>query len=387
MPNGAAEGTTESGPVVAGQAEARVDLDAIRSNVGELVRRSSGAAVMGVVKADGYGHGMLPVARAMLAGGATWLGTAFIDEALAVRADGITAPTVAWIVPPGTPLDQAVVADIDLGLSTPASIGEVVAASRRAGRPARVHLKVDTGLARGGVSPQDWPQAVKAAADAERAGHIRVVGVFSHFACADEPNHPSIERQLDAFQIALKTVEKSGLRPEVRHLANSAAALTIPESHYDLVRPGIAAYGLHPVPELDDGALRPAMTLSAPLMLTRPIDTGQGVSYGYRYVAEQSTRLGLVPLGYADGVPRAATNIAEVGINGTRFPIAGTVCMDQFCVDLGDQRAEAGDRVTLFGPGDHGEPTAQEWADWLGSIHYELVTRVGVRVARRYVGG
>ncbi|QVQ51086.1 alanine racemase [Spiractinospora alimapuensis] len=387
MPNSASERTTESGPVVAGQAEARIDLGAIRSNVGELVRRASGAAVMGVVKADGYGHGMVPAARAMLAGGATWLGTAFVDEALAVRAAGITAPTVAWIVPPGTPLDQAVAADIDLGISVIASIDDAAEAARRVGRPARVHLKADTGLARGGISPRDWAHAVEAAADAERAGHVRVVGVFSHFACADEPGHPSIARQLDAFQLALKTAEKGGLRPEVRHLANSAATLTLPESHYDLVRPGIAAYGLHPIPELDDGALRPAMTLSAPLMLTRSIDTGQGVSYGYRFVAEHPTRLGLVPLGYADGVPRAATNTAEVSVNGARFPIAGTVCMDQFCVDLGDQPVEAGDRVTLFGPGEQGEPTAQEWADRLGTIHYELVTRVGGRVARRYVGG
>ncbi|WP_046470051.1 alanine racemase [Allosalinactinospora lopnorensis] len=366
-------------------AEARVDLGAISENIAVLRRRAPGSEVMGIVKADGYGHGMLPAARAVLAGGATWLGTAFIEEALELRRAGIDAPTVAWILPPGAPLSEAVGVGIDLGVSAPWLVDGIAAAAREAGRPARVHLKADTGLNRGGVVAGDWRQVVEAAARAEAAGLLRVTGVFSHFACSDEPGHPSIGAQLSAFHEALEVAEKAGLRPEVRHLANSAATLTLPETHFDLVRPGIASYGLSPIPGLTGTGLRPAMTLRSKIALVKRVPEGSGVSYGHRYITDRPTTLALIPLGYGDGVPRAATNAVPVFAAGKRRTIAGTVCMDQFVLDIGDD--PAGDYAVLFGTGENGEPTAQDWASILETIPYEIVTRISQRVPRVYVGG
>ncbi|MBB4929406.1 alanine racemase [Lipingzhangella halophila] len=371
-------------------AEARVDLGAISENIAVLRRHAPASQVMGVVKADGYGHGMLPAARAMLAGGATWLGTAFIEEAMELRRAGIDTRTVAWILPPGAPLTEAIDAGIDLGVSALWLVESITAAARETGRPARVHLKVDTGLNRGGVVGDQWPAVVEAAARAEAAGLLRVAGVFSHFACSDEPGHSSIKAQLSAFHDALEVAERAGLRPEVRHLANSAATLTLPESHFDLVRPGIAGYGLSPIPDLAGTGLRPAMTLRSAIALVKRVPEGGGVSYGHRYVTDRSTTLALVPLGYGDGVPRAATNRAPVFAAGRRRTIAGTVCMDQFVLDLGDDAdadtAEAGDYAVLFGAGEGGEPTAQDWASVLDTIPYEIVTRISPRVPRVYVG-
>ena len=370
-------------------AHARVDLDAIADNARLLRERAGGTPLMGVVKADGYGHGMLPAARAVLAGGATWLGTAFIHEALALREAGITVPVLAWIVPPGEPLAEAIGADVDLGVSDQAILEEVVEAARHLGRTARVQLKADTGLNRGGVGPADWPHLVEAAARAEDAGHVRVSGVWSHFACADEPGHPSIERQLSAFHEALERADKVGLTPEVRHIANSAALLTLPEARFDLVRGGIASYGLIPIPGYEVSGIRPAMTLRSRVALAKRVPADSGVSYGHRYVTERETTLALVPLGYGDGVPRAATNKGPVYLGGRRRTIAGTVCMDQFVVDVGDDPVRAGDDAILFGDPstDPGVPTAEDWAEILDTIPYEIVTRVGARVPREYVGG
>jgi alanine racemase len=254
-----------------------------------------------------------------------------------------------------------------------------------------VQLKADTGLSRGGAPPIDWPDLCEAAAKAEADGQLKVTGLWSHFAFADGgPDHPTNSRQTGVFREALEVAERAGLRPEVRHLANSAATLTAPATHFDLVRPGIAVYGLSPVPQVGGPAafgLRPAMTLRSTVALTKQVPAGSGVSYLHRYVTERATRLALVPLGYADGIPRSATNVAQVQLDGVRRTIAGTVCMDQFVLDVGDDAVRAGDEVLLFGPGDAGEPTAQEWADWLGTINYEIVTRVGARVPRTHVGG
>ncbi|MFE6303750.1 alanine racemase [Nocardiopsis sp. NPDC057823] len=370
-------------------AHARVDLDAIAHNARLLRERAGGAALMGVVKADGYGHGMLPAARALLAGGATWLGTAFIREALGLRAAGITAPVLAWIIPPGEPVGEAVENGIDLGVSDAAVLEAVLGAARRLGRTARVQLKIDTGLNRGGIGHSEWGPLVEAAARAEEAGHLKVSGIWSHFACADEPGHPSIAAQLSVFHDALETADKVGLTPEVRHIANSAALLTLPEAHFDLVRGGIASYGLSPIPDLVVPGLRPAMTLRARVALTKRVPAGSGVSYGHRYVTDRETTLALVPLGYADGVPRAATNRGPVLLGGRERVIAGTVCMDQFVVDVGDDEVAAGEYAVLFGDPDvhPGAPSAQDWAGVLDTIPYEIVTRVGVRVPREYVGG
>ncbi|GAB3211643.1 alanine racemase [Marinactinospora thermotolerans DSM 45154] len=372
-------------------AEARVDLDVISANVAALRERAPNSHFMGVVKADGYGHGMIPAARAMLAGGATWLGVAFIEEALEVRRAGIDTPLLAWIVPPGAPIGAAIEAGVELGISDPWVLDATVAAARAAGRPARVHLKADTGLNRGGITREGWPEVVEAAARAEAAGVLQVTGVFSHLARADEPADPgardSVQAQLDAFDEALALADKAGLRPEVRHIANSAALLTRPDSHFDLVRPGIAAYGLSPMPDLRDIGVRPAMTLAARVALVKRVPAGSGVSYGHRYVTDRETTLALVPLGYADGVPRAASNIGPAALGGRRHVIAGTVCMDQFVLDVGNDPVEAGDEVVLFGDGENGVPTAQDWAEALGTIPYEIVTRVGVRVPRTYRSG
>src|SRR3954453_10855399 len=276
------------------QAEVRVDLDAIRDNVATL-RAGTTAEVMAVVKADGYGPGMLPVARAALAGGATWLGVATLDEALALRRAGLTAPVLAWLLAPGLPLHDGVAADIDLNAGNLGQLDELVEAARRARRTARVHLKLDTGLARGGATPAEWPALLEAAAKAQADGELEIVGVWSHFVYADAPGHETIDHQLAVFAEGLATAERFGITPRYRHIANSAATLTRPDTHYDLVRPGIAVYGLTPIPGRDFG-LRPAMTARARVMLTKRVPAGQGVSYGHTYHTSTETTLAVVPL-------------------------------------------------------------------------------------------
>jgi alanine racemase len=367
--------------------EALINLDAVRSNVATL-KRGTPAEVMAVVKADGYGHGLLPVARAALAGGASWLGTAIIDEALLLRAAGIQVPILAWLWSPSesVAVAEAIRAGIDLSVSSTWALDTVVAAARDASQRANVHLKIDTGLSRNGAYIDDWPDLVAAAIKAETGGEVAAVGVWSHFAYADDPGHPTVARQLERFREGVALAERSGLRPRLRHLANSAATLTNPDTHFDLVRPGIAVYGLSPVPTHGDFDLVPAMSLRAEAALVKRVQPGEGVSYGHIYHTAAATTLVLVPLGYADGIPRHAGNRAPVQVGGARFRISGRVCMDQFVIDVGDQAVVAGDTVLLFGTGLDGEPTAQDWADAADTIHYEIVTRVGPRVPRRYVG-
>jgi alanine racemase len=368
------------------QAEVRIDLDAIRDNVA-LLRAGTTAEVMAVVKGDGYGHGMVPSARAALAGGASWLGVATLGEGLALRRAGFEVPVLAWLHSPGQPLHEGVAAGIDLNAGSLELLGELVAAARRAERTARVHLKLDTGLARGGATAAEWPAVLEAAAKAQADGEVEVVGVWSHFVYADEPAHPTNDHQLAAFADGLAVAERFGITPQYRHIANSAATLTRPDSHYDLVRPGLAVYGLSPVAGQTFG-LRPAMTARARVALTKRVPAGQGVSYGHSYFTERETTLALVPLGYADGVPRAASNAGPVQLGGKRRTVAGRVCMDQIVLDVGDDPVVSGDVATLFGPGDDGGPTADDWAAVAGTINYEIVTRFGsTRVPRVYDGG
>src|SRR6185503_10707837 len=263
------------------QAEIQVDLGAIRTNVTRL-REGTTAEVMAVVKADGYGHGAVPVARAALDAGATWLGVCTLDEALELRRAGIAAPVLAWLLAPGLALHEAVAADVDLSASSLPLLEEIVAAGRRVGRPARVHLKVDTGLSRGGSTDAEWPALCDAAAKAEADGDVSVVGVWSHLVYADVPDHPTTDRQLERFAEAVATAQRYGLAPRYRHLANSAATLTRPDAHFDIVRPGVAVYGLSPVPGRDFG-LRPAMTVRAHVVLAKRVTEGTGVSYGHTY--------------------------------------------------------------------------------------------------------
>ncbi len=366
------------------RSEAVIDLDAIRANVATL-KAGTSAEVLAVVKADAYGHGLLPSARAALDGGATWLGVAVLDEAIALRQAGITAPLLAWLWSPSE-VDELRIAlelGVDIGVS---SVTGLLLAAGLTDRPARVHLKVDTGLSRNGAHIEDWPELVAAAAKLAIDQAIEVVGIWSHFVWADAPGHPTTAKQIQIFHEALEIATRAGVTPQVRHLANSAATVTRPEAHFDLVRPGIAVYGLSPVPEQGDFGLIPAMTLRAELALTKQLRAGEGISYGHQYTTSRDTTVALVPLGYADGIPRDATNVGPVSINGSRFTISGRVCMDQFVVDIGALAAQAGDEAVLFGPGRHGEPLAQDWADALGTIHYEIVTRIGPRVRRTYLG-
>ncbi|MGQ0625381.1 MAG: alanine racemase [Sporichthyaceae bacterium] len=378
-------GGVPAGRPAAGRACAHVDLAAIRANAAALRGHAPGAALMAVVKADGYGHGMIPVARAALDGGATWLGVAVLEEALALREAGIGARILCWLIAPGEDVRPALAAEVDLSANAPWAVTQIAAAAAELGVVARLHLKVDTGLGRGGASAGEWPGLLECAAAAQRAGHIRIVGLWSHLACSDEPSHPSVAAQLESFRGALALAERAGITAEVRHLANSAATLTLPETHFDLVRAGIAVYGYSPVPALGDSAaygLRPAMTLTARLALTKRVPAGHGVSYGHTYVTSAESTLGVVPVGYADGIPRSASGRGPMQVRGERVHIAGRVCMDQVMLDLGDRDAAAGDEVVLFGPGEHGEPTVQEWADTLGTISYEIVTGIGARIPR-----
>ncbi|EGX59498.1 alanine racemase [Streptomyces zinciresistens K42] len=372
------------------RARAEIDLAALRANVRTLRGRAPGAALMAVVKSDAYGHGAPQCARAAVQAGATWLGTATPEEALALRAAGLTDVRVmCWLWTPGGPWQEAVEADLDVSVSGMWALREVTAAARRAGLPARVHLKADTGLGRGGCQPGgDWAELVREALRAEAGGLIRITGLWSHFACADEPGHPSVAAQLALFREMTAHAEGRGVRPEVRHIANSPATLTLPESHFDLVRTGIAVYGISPSPELGvpaDFGLRPVMTLSASLSLVKQVPGGHGVSYGHHYVTPGETTLGLVPLGYADGIPRHASGAGPVLVGGKWRTVAGRIAMDQFVVDLGGDEPGAGEQAVLFGPGDHGEPTAEDWAQAAGTIAYEIVTRIGTRVPRVHV--
>ncbi|MFE7662939.1 alanine racemase [Streptomyces celluloflavus] len=370
------------------RARAAIDLAAVRSNVRALRRRAPGAELMAVVKSDGYGHGAVRCGRAARAAGASWLGTALPEEAFALRAAGDTGRLMCWLWTPGGPWHQAIEQDIDVSVSGLWALREVIAAAQACARPARVQLKVDTGLGRNGCQPADWPELIAAARAAEVAGELTVTGVWSHFACADEPGHPSIALQLTAFRQALADAAAAGLRPEVRHIANTPALLTLPEAHFDLVRSGIGVYGVSPSPEIgipEDFGLRPAMTLEASLASVKRVPGGHGVSYGHHYTTPGDTTLALVPLGYADGIPRHASGSGPVLVAGKWRTVAGRIAMDQFVVDLGGDGAQPGDPAVLFGPGDRGEPTAEDWARATGTIGYEIVTRIGTRVPRVFL--
>ncbi|MDJ0383437.1 alanine racemase [Streptomyces sp. G-G2] len=365
---------------------AEIDLDAVRANVRALRDRAPRAQLMAVVKSDAYGHGAVACARAAQEAGAAWLGTATPQEAFALRAAGIEGRIMCWLWTPGGPWREAVEADVDVAVSGLWALDEVRAAARAAGRTARIQLKADTGLGRNGCQPGDWAELVGAAVAAQAEGTVKVTGVWSHFACADEPGHPSIQLQLTAFRDMLAYAEKEGVDPEVRHIANSPATLTLPESHFDLVRCGLAVYGVSPAPELGTSAelgLRPAMTLKASVALVKDVPGGHGVSYGHHYTTSGDTRLALIPAGYADGIPRHASGTGPVLVGGAVRTVAGRVAMDQFVVDLGPGAdVRPGDEAVIFGPGDAGEPTAEDWARAAGTIAYEIVTRIGARVPR-----
>lgn len=369
----------------AARAEILVDLDAVRHNVRTL-RELTGVGSMTVVKADGYGHGMVQVARAAREAGSEWIGVATVTEALALRAAGDTGRLLCWLHVPDETFHDALAARVELTASSVDELERIARAAAEGGTTAAVQLKVDTGLSRNGAPLETWPAVVARAREGEESGSWRVTGIWSHFAASDEPDHPANDAQEAAFEAALATADEAGLRPEVRHLANSAAGILRPSSRYDLVRFGLASYGLDPAPgHTQDLGLVPAMTVHAPLVSVRPIPAGAGVSYGHTWVADTDTTVGLVPVGYGDGVPRHASDQAHVLVDGKQRALRGRVCMDQFVVDLGGDQPPVGTDVVLFGPGTSGEPTAQDWAEAAGTISYEIVTRIGGRMIRRYV--
>jgi alanine racemase len=362
--------------------EAMIDVGAIEDNVRHL-RRLTDSEVIAVVKADGYGHGAVRSALAALAGGASRLGVSDITEALALRRAGIDAPIVAWLHAPGADFAEAAVRGIELGISSLDQLQKAAAAAS-ADRPVGVHLKLETGLARNGIAPDDYRVVFAEAARLERIGRVRVIALFSHLSNASVEDDRAALR---AFEEGIGVAASLGLAPPLRHLAATHAAIDLPESRLGCVRIGIGIYGLSPFADRTsaDLGLRPAMTLRGAVAAVRRVPAGQGVSYGYDYRTERDTTLALVPLGYADGVPRQASGAGPVMIGGRRFTVAGRIAMDQFVVDVGDARVAVGDEALLFGDPTLGAPAATEWADAAGTINYEIVTRVGPRVARRQV--
>lgn len=358
-----------------------VDLGAIAANTRLLAARATGE-LMAVVKADGFGHGAEDVARTALAHGATRLGVTSVEEALALRSAGLTAPVLSWL--------NAV--DADFGTATRAGVDlavpgrEHLEAITRLAPGARVHLHLDTGMARDGAAPGEWADLCRAARLAERAGRVRVVGVMGHLANADVPGDPANSSGRTRFAWGLEVVRACGLRPRDRHLAATAATLTDPMSHHTMSRVGAGLVGIDPSRTT---ALRPALTLTAPLVSVRRVRAGTPVGYGHTWLAPATTWLGLVPVGYADGLPRVTSGTAEVQVRGVRRPLVGRLSMDMAVVDLGATGpaagAASGETVTLIGPGDQGEPTVADWAEWAGTIEHEIVTGLGPRLRRRPV--
>jgi len=356
--------------------QALIDPDAIRSNVETVRRVVAPARVMAVVKADGYGHGAVISARAAVDAGADMIGVVDVDEALQLRAAGIAAPVLAWLHSASTDFTSAIAAHIDLGISSHTQLERAVVA----GVPT-IHVKVDSGLSRNGISLADAPRVFEAAALLERAGRLRVAGVFSHLAGGSAAID---DHQLRTFVEFLDVASAAGLSPEYRHLAASRAAFDRPDLRFDMVRIGGALYGLSPDDGGDPGVrgLRPVMTLASTVVAVRRVDGGAGVSYSHAYHAPRATTLALVPLGYADGLPRAASGRAEVAIRGVRYPVAGRIAMDQIVVDIGRDPVEVGDVAVAWGNPADGSPSVEEWAAWAGTISRELCTHVGSRVQR-----
>lgn len=397
---------------------AAVDLAAIRHNLGVLRAAAPGALQLATVKANAYGHGLLPVARAALDGGADWLGVAQLaeaftlrrglDEAGVARAD---APILAWISTSSSDFAAAIEADIDLSVSWTWVLADICAAARQVGRPARVHVKIDTGMSRAGSTLADLPALASALRMAADDGLVDIVGAWSHMSRADDPSeagNASTASHVRIFEEGLAILADAGVTPRIRHLSATSGILWHPEAHYDMVRAGIGLYGLSPDPAVataEQLGLIPALELRAPLTSVKVIEEGTPASYGGTWVAPTRRWIGLVPLGYGDGILRAVSNRARVVVHTAsgpfNAPIVGRVCMDQFMVDLGQAEgspgtptarsgqapAAPGDIATLFGSGAGGEALADDWAQAAGTINYEIVTHLGAHIPRIYRDG
>jgi alanine racemase len=358
-----------------------IDLGAVAANTRLLADRATGE-LMAVVKADGFGHGAVAVARTALANGATSLGVTSIHEAMELREAGLVAPVLSWLNTPDADFSAAILADIDLAVPTVEHLAAVAAAAARTRRVAAIHLHADTGLARDGAAPADWLRLCVLAREAQTRGHIRVVGLMGHLSSADDPSDPANVAGRRAFGRFSRIARASGLRPTTRHLAATAATLTDPRSHHDLCRVGAGLVGIDPTGTTH---LRVAITLTAPVVNIRQVPAGTPVGYGHTYVTERPATLALLAVGYADGMPRAASGQAEVLVAGRRRPVVGLISMDQMVVDVTGIRISAGEPVTIVGPGDRGEPTISDWATWSGTLPHEIVTGLGSRLTRTVV--
>ncbi|ROS77818.1 alanine racemase [Curtobacterium sp. PhB130] len=357
--------------------ELTVHDDAIRANTAYFTALTGGR-VMAVLKADGFGHG--DVARAVLAAGARSIGVTSIDEALRLRAAAVHAPVLSWLNPVDADFESAIAADIDLAVSSPALLHAIGRAALRVRQRARVHLHVDVGMARDGAPADTWASLCELASGSQRAGAVRVVGLMGHMSSADRPEHEQNRRERLVFANAVRTARRRGLAPSVRHLAATAATITGVGAGYDLHRIGAGLFGIDP--SHTSAALRPALSLTTTVIATRPLAAGTGIGYGLDHVADRRTNLALLPLGYGDGLPRAASERASVLVRGRRCPLVGRFSMDSVVVDTGDDVLCPGEQAIVFGPGDAGEPTVTEWAAWADTIEHEIVTRIGSRVSR-----
>jgi alanine racemase len=359
-----------------------VDLHAVAANTRLFASRTS-AEVMAVVKADGFGHGSAETARTALANGATWLGVTSIAEGLALREAGLAAPVLSWLNPVDADFGLALAAGIDLAVPSLRHLSAVMGAARASGRRARVHLHLDAGMARDGCEPAQWPGLCRAAFGGEQRGVLTVAGLMGHLGCADNPADPCNKAGRACFAWGLEAAHAAGLRPVMRHLAATAATLTDPRTHHTLCRIGAGLVGIDPSRTT---RLHPALTLTAPVVAVRRVRAGSPVGYGHSWAAPADTTLGLLPAGYADGLPRAASGNAEVMMRGHRCPVAGLISMDQTVIDLRTQQIHPGEAAVVFGPGSSGEPTVADWAAWAGTIEHEIVTGIGARVRRQVTG-
>ncbi|MBO0869417.1 MAG: alanine racemase [Micromonosporaceae bacterium] len=355
-----------------------IDTGAIAANT-ELFAARAGGALMAVVKADGYGHGAALVARTALRHGAGWIGVTSIAEALRLREAGITAPVLSWLNPIDADFAAALAGRIDLAVPSLEHLGAIEAAAARTGCAARIHLYIDCGMARDGAGPRVWPRLCRRATLAQRRGLLRVVGVMGHLGCAETPADACNRLGRRRFSRAVSVARGLGLRPGYRHLAATTATLTDPRAHHTMCRVGAGLVGI----DLSGSTpLRPAMTLRAPIVSVRQVPAGTPVGYGHAWRTPAATRLGLIPIGYADGIPRRAGNRAWVAVRGRRCRVVGRVSMDQTVLDLGPIDARPGEWATVFGPGEHGEPSIVDWAQWTDTIPHEIVTGIGDRVQR-----
>lgn len=357
--------------------ELTVDLAAVVANTRVFAARA--ARLMAVVKADGFGHGAAETASAALGAGATSLGVTSVEEALCLRGAGIRVPILSWLNQVDGAFEEALRAGVSLAVPGREHLAAVVRAASRTGRPAKVHLHLDTGMARDGADPTEWAHLCRQAREAERDGLVRVVGVMSHLGCADTPGDPCTDRALELFRDGAVTAARTGLRPRFRHLAATSATLTDPRTRFDLSRVGAGLFGIDPTRTT---RLRPALTLTAPVISVRTVPAGARAGYGHAWTASRRTHLALLAVGYADGLPRTASDRAEVLLGGRRCPVVGRVSMDQVIVDSGERPAALGDIATVFGAGGRGEPTVGDWARWSGTIEHEIVTGLGARLRR-----